>query len=170
MVIGEDTAAVLYASSESCWSWEEGVWRWKGPPPHCLHPGALLPFVTVHNISLAGRANNGEVEGKRDSGDPPPLHREDQISSRQSQKSRAIAGWLGRNVSFIKHSAAVWQFFGVWIIYAQLQGWDNPTKLIWQIQSCGTFYTISKRQKKKKVLHFIYYLYKFYVQFFSFVF
>lgn len=32
-----------------------------GPPPHCLHPSAPLPFVTEHNISLAGRANNGEV-------------------------------------------------------------------------------------------------------------
>lgn len=60
--------------------------RGEGPPPHCLHPSAPLPFVTERNISLAGRANNGEVcvgGWKRDSGDPPPPSREDQISSPQ---------------------------------------------------------------------------------------
>ncbi|KAK5847890.1 hypothetical protein PBY51_016982 [Eleginops maclovinus] len=77
MVIGEDTATALQIVGRT----EERRWgRWRGPPPHCLRPSAPLPFVTEHNISLAGRANNGEV-GKRDSGDPPPLCREDQISS-----------------------------------------------------------------------------------------
>lgn len=56
--------------------------RWRGPPPHCLRPSTPLPFVTTHNIFLAGRANNGVV-GKRDSGDPPPPFCEDQISSPQ---------------------------------------------------------------------------------------
>lgn len=68
MVIGEDVAAALRIVGE-----EDG-----GDLPRTVAP---LPFVTRHNISLAGRANNGEV-GKRDSGDPPPPFREDQISSR----------------------------------------------------------------------------------------
>ncbi|MEQ2174087.1 hypothetical protein GOODEAATRI_004180, partial [Goodea atripinnis] len=54
-------------------SWKAGLSQRDGlgPPPRCLHPIAPGPFVTERNISLAGRANNGEV-GKRDSGDPPP--------------------------------------------------------------------------------------------------
>lgn len=36
-----------------------------GPPTHYLDPFAPLPFVTEHNISVPGRANNGEVEGGR---------------------------------------------------------------------------------------------------------
>lgn len=64
---------------------------------------APLPFVTEHNISSAGRANNGEVR-KRDSGDPPPPFREDQISSPR-QGPRAAADLLVRIVSFIKHCA-----------------------------------------------------------------
>lgn len=81
MVIREDTAAALRIVGEEVGGGGAGG-RWKGPPPHCLRLGAPLPFVTEHNISLAGRANNGEV-GKRDSGDPPPPSREDQISSPQ---------------------------------------------------------------------------------------
>lgn len=59
MVIGEDAVAALRIVGE-----EGGRGgRWRGPPPHCLRPSTPLPFVTEHNISLAGRANNGEVGG-----------------------------------------------------------------------------------------------------------
>lgn len=81
-----------------------------GGLPHTVAP---LPFVTEHNISSAGRANNGEVR-KRDSGDPPPPFREDQISSPQVGGPRVTAGLLVRIVSFIKHCAlAFGSFLGV---------------------------------------------------------
>lgn len=70
MVIGEDVAASSTPDGGSA-GW--------GDLPRTVAP---LPFVTEHNISSAGRANNGEVR-KRDSGDPPPPFREDQISSPQ---------------------------------------------------------------------------------------
>lgn len=43
MVIGEDVAVEW---SSAMWEEEEQGERWRGPPPHCLQPGASLPFVT----------------------------------------------------------------------------------------------------------------------------
>lgn len=53
-------------------------------PLHRLRPRTPHPFVTNHNICLAGRANNGEVEGKQGSGDPPTPFalRSDKFSSK----------------------------------------------------------------------------------------
>lgn len=104
MVIGEDTAAALGIVGEG----EEGD---GGDLPRTVCAPALLSHLSLSTISFWLAELIMEKWGKRASRDAPPplLWRSDKFSS--SQRPRATADSLVRIVSFIKHSAALWQLF-----------------------------------------------------------